>query len=763
MIIFNPTNLLMKLSIVIALLGLLHSACMAQYYPAPAPIDPRHETELLLQLKSAKPDEKSVHLQLQLTNLYFNKPFKKKADLDKALQYARDAAARSKSLHDSVGFTDAQLFIADILVEQNDLLAAENILPLVNDTAKIDLLLTVSYKFRVRDGDKKTEDLDTAIALAQQARSLAIRLHQPEKEILALQNIAAVHANQKKPDAEQELLNVLAKYRSIGFRNLHYVYYQLAQYEYTAGNYDKAIYYSLETIKSMRSTGDSLAAGDFYVWHSHICREINEFQQSIDYSRMAIVSYTVHSGECGMSWAAFLLTAALRKMKKYQEALGSLQHILKQYPPENVSEDITYNMTIGNIYADMKQYGNAERHLLRAYELNKHQNAIQGMERDLGHLYIEAHQYEKARPFLDRALKIPLEFTSLTFRSYTHYLLYLVDSASGHYLAAMEHLHRNHTLTDSGLAESKQRDIQKLLIQFETREKEDKIRLKDKDIALLNQKALLQKVELGRINLIKNITIGGALLLSVIAFLLYTAYRTKQQNNRVISQKNETLQKLLTEKEWLLKEVHHRVKNNLHTVICLLESQAYYLENDALKAIENSQHRIYAMSLIHQKIYQSEDIKTIDMANYLPEFIRYLRDSFGCQGHIEFHLEIVALKLGVSQAIPLALIVNEALTNSMKYAFPENKPGLISIQLHRIGEKIKLTVADNGIGMDPSLGNTELNSLGIELMKGLSREIKGEITFETGKGTRITVLFDRDRLNDSPGLFIPSTEREATT
>jgi len=240
--------------------------------------------------------------------------------------------------------------------------------------------------------------------------------------------------------------------------------------------------------------------------------------------------------------------------------------------------------------------------------------------------------------------------------------------------------------------------------------------------------------------------IGSAVLISLIAFLIYRSYRNKQKSNRMIMQKNEALQRLVKEKEWLLKEVHHRVKNNLHTVICLLESQAHYLDNDALKAIETSQHRIYAMSMIHQKIYQSEDIKTIDMANYLPEFIGYLRESFGCLAHIQFHLAIDPVKMSVAQAIPVALIVNEAVTNSIKYAFPGKRRGEISVVLRQEGERIVLSVADNGIGINKELREAGFNSLGIELMKGLSQEIKGEITIETAKGTWIRVVFKKDRL-----------------
>jgi len=735
---------------------------MAQYYPAPQPIDPRRETKLLLELKNTKPDLGRVRVQLQLCNLYFNKPFKRKADLEKAMQYAREASAGSANLHDSAGFNDAQLFIADILAERNDMKATEEILPLVNDTAKINLLLTLSYKYRLRGGDTKAADQEKALDLAQQARELSIHLHQPEKEILALLNIADAHADQRKTNAKQELLEVIEKYRSIGFRNLHYVYYRLSQLELKAGDHDKAIFYSLEAIKSMKATGDTLAAGDFYVWHAHVCREINEFQKCLDYSRLAIQSYTVHAGEFDLPSAAFVHTFGLRKMKRFSEAVEFVKQIAKKYPPENVAADISYNMTIGNIYADTKQFAKAEPYLLRAYELNKPHNVAQvSLDRDLGHLYIESHQYEKARPYLNRALKIPQ--ATFAFLSYTHYLLYLVDSAAGNFRAAIEHLHRNHTLVDSSLAESKQRDIQKLLIQFESKEKEDKIRIKDQNIALLNQKATLQQVELSRTNLIKNITIGSVFFLLVISFLLYLQYRSKKRSNQIILQKNEALQQLVTEKEWLLKEDHHRVKNNLHTVICLLESQAAYLENDALKAIEKSQHRIYAMSLIHQKLYQSEDIKTIDMKKYLPEFIQYLSDSFDTSNQIRFQLDIEPLKLSVAQAIPIALIINEAVTNSIKYAFPYNRKGEISIAIYQIGNQMKLEVADNGIGMNPNLKGTELNSLGLELMKGLSEEIRGHIEFENNKGTKISVTFKMDTLMEFENHLLMPLEKEVYT
>ena len=266
-------------------------------------------------------------------------------------------------------------------------------------------------------------------------------------------------------------------------------------------------------------------------------------------------------------------------------------------------------------------------------------------------------------------------------------------------------------------------------------------------------------------------------MLLIITGLIYKQYRNKQksnlaimqsneiitQKNQVITHKNELLEHLLTEKEWLLKEVHHRVKNNLHTVICLLESQAAFLENDALKAIEKSKHRIYAMSLIHQKLYQSEDIRTIDMKTFLPEFIQYLSDSFDASNRVRFQLDMEPLELSVAQAIPVALIINEAVTNSIKYAFPYNRKGEISIAIYQIEDQMKLEVADNGIGMNPNLKDTELNSLGLELMKGLSEEIRGHIEFENNMGTKISVTFKMDTLMQFGDHLIMPLEKEVFT
>jgi len=224
--------------------------------------------------------------------------------------------------------------------------------------------------------------------------------------------------------------------------------------------------------------------------------------------------------------------------------------------------------------------------------------------------------------------------------------------------------------------------------------------------------------------------------------------RSQQQalhiQQQQIRQKNEHLSELLTEKEWLLKEIHHRVKNNFHIVASLLEVQSSYLKNkEALSAIKESQHRIHSMSIIHQKLYQSETLSTIHMPEYIYELVEYLRESYAIRENIGFSLQIENIELNHASAITLGLILNEAITNAIKYAFAKTKDGKISISLTHISEsQVLLSIADNGRGLPVDFDSKIGASMGMELLQGLTDDLGGSFNIETNNGTHINVIFD---------------------
>lgn len=326
-----------------------------------------------------------------------------------------------------------------------------------------------------------------------------------------------------------------------------------------------------------------------------------------------------------------------------------------------------------------------------------------------------------------------------------YYLQHKLDSMRGDYKSALVNYTRFKAVSDSLLDQAKVKEMTQLNVAFETEKKEQAI-------ALLKRDAEIADIRLGEEKRIRNGMVAGALVLGLILVLMFNLYRSKKRSSdqlqiqkNEIALKNNVLQRLIDEKEWLLKEVHHRVKNNLQTIVSLLESQAIYLKNaEALSAIQDSQNRVNAMSLIHQKLYQSESITTINMSVYINELVHYLMQSFvNHQRGVRFDIQVDDVELDVSQAIPVGLILNEAITNSMKYAFPTSGENIISVAIKERDSEIKITVADNGIGIPPDIDIREEydEGLGLQLIEGLTKDLKGALKISSEQGVRIDISF----------------------
>ena len=379
--------------------------------------------------------------------------------------------------------------------------------------------------------------------------------------------------------------------------------------------------------------------------------------------------------------------------------------------------------------------------------------------------FIAAGEINEANKYLEKHNEIASKLNNFYYLAANQKLRFMIDTSQHNYEKAVAHLTEFNRLNDSATMETKNRQVHELQVQYETEKKQNDILVKDQRIQLLIKQDELQKSKLQQASTIRNISFSVVALLIIIMALLYSRYLLKQRTNKKlemqrkeISTQNHTLHHLLNEKEWLLKEIHHRVKNNLQIVMSLLNSQSVYINNDAaLTAIHDSQHRVHAMSLIHQKLYGSENASSIDMSFYIRELVSYLRDSFNTAQRIRFELNVDALELDVSQAVPLGLILNEAITNSIKYAFPNNKEGVITISLSNKGQqRYLLTISDNGIGMPIHMKNKKPGSLGMSLMAGLSEDLDGHFSIENNNGTHIKISFENDITVKRPDSIVTS-------
>jgi PAS domain S-box-containing protein len=204
----------------------------------------------------------------------------------------------------------------------------------------------------------------------------------------------------------------------------------------------------------------------------------------------------------------------------------------------------------------------------------------------------------------------------------------------------------------------------------------------------------------------------------------------------------ERLRESLSEKELLLREVHHRVKNNMQVISSLLAMQSTGGDAAVAKKLEESQNRIRSIALIHEQLYRSTELEEIDARTYLESLTSQLVQSFGVP-HVTLELEVAgSLTLDIDQSMACGLIVNELVTNAVKYAFPDGRPGTIRVALREDGGERLLEVGDDGRGME-SPQNGPSKSLGMSLVATLARQLRGRAEIDGSNGTRVRVRFPR--------------------
>jgi len=208
----------------------------------------------------------------------------------------------------------------------------------------------------------------------------------------------------------------------------------------------------------------------------------------------------------------------------------------------------------------------------------------------------------------------------------------------------------------------------------------------------------------------------------------------------------EQMRASLREKEVLLQEIHHRVKNNMQIVSSLLKLQAGYVDDRTYyDMFKESQNRIISMALVHEKLYQSEDLASIDLNEYITHLASALFRSYGADtGSVALKIDVADVVFGVDTAIPCGLIINELVSNSLKYAFPDGKEGEIKIALRFTdGDEITLTVSDNGVSIPDELDLTNTGSLGLKLVHILTDQIRGRLEVDRSEGTTFRIRFKR--------------------
>lgn len=604
---------------------------------------------------------------------------------------------------------------------------------------------------------------DSAIILAKESGNT-------KREAQALRAIADIHRLQGNATKALEILNqVLELQQRTKDNRIHFTSDMLASTYNGVGNYKESLRHAIATIAYARQNRDTGMIVTFYQRLGDTYRNMYNYEKSYYYYDKAISSYMPGNEGLVRGVTESILNGmigALINQKKFQQASQILSDYQKKFSITDPKDFGFLNFCFLDIYLYSGDYKKAEKQFML---MHQHMNDwpdvkdfIIRLYTRAGQLYWRLNQPDKAVYYSDSAFRMGVRYKAWSVMMDNSEVLYRVDSLRGNHKEALRHQLVFKAMSDSIQRDISNKQLAELAVQYETDQK-------NSELASLASQNNLQQETIHKGTLLRNAMIAGSGLLLLLLFVTYNRFRIKKKANALLQEKQDEINwqntvlermvveekkiteekdKLLVEKEWLMKEINHRVKNNLQVVMSLLSSQSSYLKDEAaLNAIHESRHRVHAISLIHRKLYQSDRLMTvIDMSTYIKEVVEYLSDNLDVNSRISFALNIEPIMLDVTQAVPAGLIINEAVTNAVKYAFPGNSKGQISIRMHQMpDDRIELIISDNGIGLPDNFNWQHAESLGMSLMNGLTRQLDGIFTVEQDNGLTIRIIFERSK------------------
>lgn len=692
-----------------------------------------------------------IRLSLQIGSFYLFKAGAKKEDLKNALLYINKAQKLAeKSKIQKWHFQSKYLLAKYYYQADKPQLSSTIFSQLVNAARKTQDEKILAEAIDNQGTFMPDSNKEKAVILAE-ALAIYKKLGNKEKELETYMKIIPVHFwTGKMKLARQELLTSLNLQKKIGFLYTQYTETTISYIELFHNNFKDALYYALRSVSSMEKTKDYAFADSFYIRLGNIYSSTGYYEDAIKFYQKGI-EYNQRELNAGTWYKSFF--GALRSLmdnSKYAEALKYLESNSKKYPPKNDLDNMILNQLKACCYDQLGRLKEAEACYEKVDFFAKKLNSAETVKdvatstSIMALFYIKINKPQKAEEITNRILATTHNTEGFS-RHVLELTLFKIDSSNGNYLSAIEHMKSYTRIQDSMDNMRKNLDYENLKFKFETS-------AKIQNIKSLKQQTDLQKRELHSSRLLNIISISSLFLLLIIIILLYNRAKIKQRSTsrlqlkeKEIKLKNVKLERLVEEKEWLLKEIHHRVKNNLQTIISLLNSQSSYLKDDlAISTIKNSQNRIYAMSLIHQKLYKEDNVSMIDMPDYCNELVEYLKESFNAE-YIHFEVKIDAIELDISQAIALGLIINEVITNSIKYAFKDTENCIIRLSLSEISENCyKLFISDNGIGIQDIVELQNSNSFGMTLINGLSNTLEGDLAIKNENGLSFELVFKKE-------------------
>jgi two-component system, sensor histidine kinase PdtaS len=489
------------------------------------------------------------------------------------------------------------------------------------------------------------------------------------------------------------------------------------------GEFDKALEKDLAALKLMETSDDDQGICDALTRISDDLIKQNRLSEALDYAQQAID--IAQKNNLSSQFYNVNFNAGNVAM-----AAGHFQQSLNYY---NKASDIGKNENIGligeadlinsrgNAFKKLGRYKEAMQEYKQTLDIGKKANypmAVSAAIANLGEVNMLMGNYKEALGYQLETVRLQEKDSDVTNLIENYNLVSQIYQHLANYKSSLKYKEKAYSLRDSIISVKSDEAMSKMLTQYEAQKNEETIASQQNEILQQRKQQWLGA--------------GVVLLLTGLLIFSFISYHHRNKNNRIIAAKNK-------ENELLLKEIHHRVKNNLEVVSSLLALQSAQIEDPKTKeAMQEGQNRVRSIGIVHQKLYLGKNAGAIEMKDYFLNLSESILDSFGAEDRISMELAMEKLDVDIDTAVPLGLIVNELLTNTLKYAFPEGQTGNVRIKLERkINGILHLEVSDNGIGKSGEIHGT---GFGSQLLSLLTKQLSGKMREEIKNGT--STFFD---------------------
>lgn len=488
------------------------------------------------------------------------------------------------------------------------------------------------------------------------------------------------------------------------------------------GLYENSLEHAFDALAKLEGQKPDRALASCYNTIGSVYSNTGDYQKALTFYRKSLNIRNQIKYVKGVGQAYNNIGETFLYLHQYDSALQNLYKAMEVKLNNGESAPTVLN-NIGEVLFKLNRSSEAEQYFLKSMALHEKAGDQIGQIISLNNLVkvkLNKLDVRKAEQYLDASERLTLTVGSIEYLKQNLELKVRLSETKKDYPNAFKYSQRLIIVKDSLLNKEKAEGLLNMQIRYETEQKEQQIALleKEKELQITKLKA--------NSTWIQGLLIS-AILLVIVILLILNQYRLSQRNKNKV--------------EFLLKELNHRVKNNLQILSSLLSLQSQQLtDENALSAVKSSEGRVNAMALIHKKLYTDNQNQQVNIREYISELVQYLTQSYGYfNKEFNFILNAENIQLDIDKAIPLGLIINELVSNAFKYAYVnQSKPILkLNLRTERNKNAIIVEVIDNGGGMTENFDSSK--TFGIKMVKTLVKELKAKLDVSSDPGTHITL------------------------